>query len=72
LPPEIMLMIFEYLNVKELCHNVAPVCKQWFELTKYPVLRRELAFSGHNVPTAEACDLIRNSPVTKINTERQK
>jgi hypothetical protein len=62
LPPEIMLEIFEYLNDKELYHSVAPVCKQWFELTKRPVLRRELAFSGHTAPTAKARGLIRSSP----------
>jgi hypothetical protein len=65
LPPEIMLKIFEYLKVKELCHSVAPVCKQWFELTKRPVLRRELAFSGNNFPTAKTCDLIRSSPLLR-------
>jgi hypothetical protein len=65
LPPELLLCLFEYLSVKELCLSVAPVCKRWSMLSKHPCLWKQLTFGRNDVSTEKVCELIRRSPLLR-------
>ncbi|XP_076344718.1 F-box/LRR-repeat protein 4-like isoform X1 [Tachypleus tridentatus] len=42
MPYELQLKVFSFLTPKELCHCVAPVCKEWLERAYDPVLWKSL------------------------------
>jgi hypothetical protein len=73
LPTELLLDIFEYLSMKELCLSVVPICKQWFMLSKHPCLWKELTFSRNHISTEKVCELIRRSQLLrKLTLHRRK
>ena len=45
LPDELILRIFSYLSVVQICLHVKPVCKKWRRLSYDPVLYKSLDFS---------------------------
>jgi hypothetical protein len=59
LPTELLLDIFEYLSIKELCLSVAPICKQRFMLSKHPCLWKKLTFCRNKISTKKVCETIR-------------
>jgi hypothetical protein len=65
LPPEILLFIFSWLSLTDLCISVAPVCSRWRLLAKHPCLWTELSFDGNRVSTEQVCTLLRSSPSLK-------
>jgi hypothetical protein len=65
LPPELLLFIFSWLSVTDLCISVAPVCSRWRLLAKHPCLWTELSFVGNRVSTEQVCTLLRSSPSLK-------
>lgn len=65
LPPELLLEIFSWLSLRELCQCVAPVCKQWNILARHPSLWTELTFSNEDIPTSEVCKLLQKSPLLR-------
>ena len=48
LPEELVINIFSFLTVQELCKYVSVVCKQWLHYSKCPLLRQKLSFWGSN------------------------
>jgi hypothetical protein len=62
LPPELLLEIFSWLSVREICQRVAPVCKKWNILARHQSLRMELSFSYNDISTSNVCKLLRRSP----------
>ena len=59
LPREIILNIFQYFSVVELCLYVTPVCKQWYEIGHDPGLWKELDFSKVNeLPSTSLCRIM--------------
>lgn len=62
LPPEMLLEIFSWLSIVDICERVAPVCEQWNILSRHPYLRKELSLSGEHISTARAYELLRSSP----------
>jgi hypothetical protein len=65
LPLELLLLIFSWLSVRDLCLSVAPVCTRWRLLAKHPSLWTELSFIGDYVCTKQACGLLHMSPMLK-------
>jgi len=61
-PNEVLIMIFSYLNVRELSTSVAPVCKHWHLIAHSPILWRKLCFDGDRVSTEFAKNLLTKSP----------
>ncbi|KAK7081272.1 hypothetical protein SK128_003202 [Halocaridina rubra] len=45
LPHELVLNIFSYFNIYELCSCIAHVCTSWWNISKDPMLRKHLRFS---------------------------
>jgi hypothetical protein len=62
LPPGLLLSIFSYLSIKDLCVSVAPVCWRWSILSKQPSLWKDLTFNSNAVSTRKVCGLLRRSP----------
>ena len=50
LPVELVLKIFSYLNLPELCKTTALVCKLWLYYSRSPVLRQKLSLSELTIP----------------------
>ena len=50
LPVELVLKIFSYLNLAELCKTTALVCKLWLHYSRSPVLRQKLSLSEITIP----------------------
>lgn len=50
LPEELVLVIFSYLNLAELCKTAALVCKLWLHYSRSPVLRQKLSLSELTIP----------------------
>ena len=48
LPEELIINIFSFLTVQELCKYVSLVCKLWLRYSKYPLLRQKLSFWASN------------------------
>jgi hypothetical protein len=65
LPTKVLLKIFSYLNVPELCKHVAPVCKAWNALSKDKSLWTHLEFQEFAVPTRKVIALLKRSPHLK-------
>lgn len=42
---EVLLLVFSYLSVRELCSAAALVCYKWHQMTRHPHLWRELVMS---------------------------
>ena len=61
LPEELILNIFSFLTVQELCRYVALVCKLWLHYSKCPLLRQKLSFweSTRVFPLEEISDFIK-------------
>ena len=49
LPVELVLKIFSYLNLAELCKTTALVCKLWLHYSRSPVLRQKLSLDRKSV-----------------------
>ncbi|XP_053633779.1 F-box/LRR-repeat protein 20 isoform X2 [Cherax quadricarinatus] len=63
LPNEILLHIFSFLRVRELCVSVAPVCTTWRDLAKDPTLWTHLVFSEEDRADGDRVkSLLRASP----------
>nr|XP_053645712.1 F-box/LRR-repeat protein 14-like [Cherax quadricarinatus] len=63
LPNELLLHIFSFLSVPELCFSVAPVCTAWRDLAKDPILWRHLEFNFvYNTDTKREQRLVTASP----------
>ncbi|XP_045205172.2 F-box/LRR-repeat protein fbxl-1-like [Mercenaria mercenaria] len=45
LPDELIVKIFSYLTTKELCQNVAPICRKWRQISLDHSLWKSLDFS---------------------------
>ncbi|KAJ4436089.1 hypothetical protein ANN_18716 [Periplaneta americana] len=65
LPNELLILIFSYLDVRELSASVALVCKLWYELAQSPVLWRRLRFDGKGLTTDTAKALLKKAPILK-------
>jgi len=65
LPRHVLLKIFSYLSVPELCKYVAPVCKAWNALSKDTSLWTHLEFQESAVPTRKVIALLKRSPHLK-------
>lgn len=68
LPEEIILKIFSFLTIGELCRYVALVCKLWLQYSRCPLLRQKLSFWESNRETSleEISDVINsNCPLLK-------
>lgn len=64
LPCELLLYIFSFLSVCELCISVAPVCTAWRDLAKDPSLWTHLVFSfQHCVEGERVRRLLEGSPL---------
>lgn len=61
LPEELILKIFSFLTVQELCKYVALVCKLWFYYSKCPLLWQKLSFweSNREFSLEEISDFIK-------------
>jgi hypothetical protein len=64
LPPELMLQIFSYLSLRDICQSVAPVCTKWSILARHPCLRQVLYFY-EDISTSNALKLLRGSPLLR-------
>jgi hypothetical protein len=64
LPPELMLLIFSLLSVRDQCQCVAPVCKKWNILARHPSLRKELSLDK-DVSTSHVGKLLHESPLLR-------
>lgn len=62
IPDEVLLFIFSFFNIKELCNKVAPVCRRWYKLANDPCLwlKLDLSFEAHSIQTM--LHLIEKSP----------
>ena len=62
LPEEIVINIFSFLTVQELCKYVSVVCKKWLHYSKCPLLRQRLSFleSNREFSLEEISDFIRS------------
>lgn len=64
LPNEILLHIFSFLSVRELCISVVPVCTTWRDLAKDKTLWTNLVFSfQHRVERERIKSLLTASPL---------
>jgi hypothetical protein len=63
-PQELLLEIFSYLNVRDICQRVAPVYMEWSILARHSSLRKELYFY-EDISTFSACKLLRGSPLLR-------
>ena len=63
LPEELVINIFSFLTVQELCKYVSVVCKQWLHYSKCPLLRQKLSFweSNREFSLEEISDVIKSS-----------
>jgi hypothetical protein len=61
LPPELLLEIFSWLSVRDICQRVAPVCRMWGILARHPCLWTELTFSDKDIPASDVCKLLSKS-----------
>ncbi|CAL4166401.1 unnamed protein product, partial [Meganyctiphanes norvegica] len=50
IPDEVMLFIFSFFNIEQLCNKVAPVCRRWYTLANDPSLwlKLDLSFDAHS------------------------
>lgn len=62
LPEELIINIFSFLTVQELCKYVSLVCKLWLRYSKYPLLRQKLSFweSNREFSLEEISDFIKS------------
>lgn len=68
LPEELILNIFSFLTLRELCKHVALVCKLWLYYSKCPILRQRLSLLENSRITSleELSDFIQsNCPLLK-------
>ena len=68
LPEELIVLIFSFLTVQELCKYVALVCKPWLHYSKCPLLRQKLSFweSNQVFSLEEISDFIKSKcPILK-------
>jgi hypothetical protein len=63
LPPELVLQIFSWFSVRDLCQCVNPEFMKWSILTKHPFLLQELSFSHKEILTPNVCKLLCGSPL---------
>jgi hypothetical protein len=61
LPSKLLLSVFNYLSIREVCACVALVCRRWYILSRQPNLRKDLTFNSNAVSTKKVCDLLRRS-----------
>ncbi|XP_045597438.1 F-box/LRR-repeat protein 2 isoform X1 [Procambarus clarkii] len=74
LPNEVLLYIFSFLSVRELCVSVAPVCTSWRALARDPTLWTHLVFtSKHRLEKEQMVRLLRASPLLRsLELERSE
>lgn len=63
LPEEIILRIFSFFTLGELCRHVAPICKMWLHYSRCPLLRQKLSFweSSRERSLEEINDIIQSN-----------
>ncbi|XP_076033813.1 F-box and leucine-rich repeat protein 13-like [Oratosquilla oratoria] len=62
LPREILLYIFSFFTVPDLCLSIAPVCRSWHSLAQDAALWTSLVFPyQRRVPSNKVLDLVRKS-----------
>ncbi|XP_078683947.1 uncharacterized protein LOC144917597 isoform X2 [Branchiostoma floridae x Branchiostoma belcheri] len=67
LPAELVVRIFSYLTLKELCESAAPVCRAWYRHAHDPLLWQELDLDfNHDVRAVDLCAMIRGAPLLKV------
>lgn len=63
IPNELLLYIFSFLNVYEICRYVSPVCVRWWKSSKDPSLWKHLKFSfEHKVEGEKIKQILELSP----------
>ncbi|KAH3859996.1 hypothetical protein DPMN_022886 [Dreissena polymorpha] len=66
LPDEIIVNIFSYLKVQDLCKYASPVCHKWRALVKDHSLWHVLDFSNfHNLSSFNLLQVIRRAPLLR-------
>ncbi|KAG8234853.1 hypothetical protein J437_LFUL014702 [Ladona fulva] len=65
LPTEIIIEILSYLDVRNLCINVAPVCRKWFIYANEPILWRYLKFQDDKLQTCDALSLLQQAKLLR-------
>ncbi|KAI8507598.1 hypothetical protein Bbelb_149780 [Branchiostoma belcheri] len=67
LPAELVVRIFSYLTLQELCESAAPVCRAWYRHAHDPLLWQELDLDfNHDVRAVDLCAMIRGAPLLKV------
>ncbi|PFX14427.1 F-box/LRR-repeat protein 20 [Stylophora pistillata] len=63
LPEEIILKIFSFFTLGELCGHVALVCKMWLHYSRCPLLRQKLSFWDRSIESSlvEISDIIKSN-----------
>ncbi|XP_023221250.1 uncharacterized protein LOC111623004 [Centruroides sculpturatus] len=71
LPNELQLKIFSYLTTAELCRYVAPVCREWREKAKDPVLWKVIVLKDVHVDYLDKfCRILTRATMLKCLTLR--
>lgn len=66
LPDELIVKIFSFLTTKELCQNVAPVCRKWRQISLDQSLWKCLDFSSNpRLSSLNLLWLVRRTPLLK-------
>jgi hypothetical protein len=68
LPTEMLLEIFKHLRPRELCTSVAPVCKQWYNLSRDLCFRKKSKFCIYKITTEKAREFLRAMPLLRSLT----
>lgn len=61
LPDEVLLYVFSFLSVEEVCRSVAPVCRTWRDLAADPSLWTSFAFQ-YSVTDEQVQELVSKAP----------